>query len=151
VRIRPLWRDPRSVRGGRSDYFELSLRIRSAGLLARRTAYYIAKFILTQATFAAGWVAFVLIGPSWWQLITASVLGVLSTEIAFLGHDLGHQQVARTRRSSYLLSRGAARQPRRRAEHGMVAGQAHADDLRRPETDEGSEQHRRLKVPRKAS
>jgi fatty acid desaturase len=79
------------------------LRIRCAGLLARRTAYYIAKFTLTWATFAAGWVAFVLIGPSWWQLITASVLGVLSTEIAFLGHDLGHQQVARTRRSSYLL------------------------------------------------
>jgi fatty acid desaturase len=31
------------------------------------------------------------------------VLGVLSTQVAFLGHDAGHRQVARTRRVSYLL------------------------------------------------
>jgi fatty acid desaturase len=91
------------VRGGRSDYAELSSRIRSAGLLERRTAYYIAKFTLTWAAFGAAWTAFVLIGPSWWQLMTAAVLGVLSTQIAFLGHDLGHKQVTRTRRTSYLL------------------------------------------------
>jgi fatty acid desaturase len=48
-------------------------------------------------------VAFVLIGATWWQLITAALLGVLSTQVAFLGHDIGHKQVARTRRASYLL------------------------------------------------
>src|SRR4029079_17221786 len=76
---------------------------RSAGLLGRRAAYYIAKFALTWAAFGAAWTAFVLIGATWWQLITAAVLGVLSTQIAFLGHDLGHKQVVRTRRASYLL------------------------------------------------
>jgi fatty acid desaturase len=94
---------PRPVRGSRSDYAELSSRIRSVGLLERRTAYYVAKFTLTWAAFGAGWVAFVLIGATWWQLITAAVLGVLSTQIAFLGHDIGHKQVVRTRRASYLL------------------------------------------------
>jgi fatty acid desaturase len=93
----------RPARDRRSDYAELSSRIRSAGLLERRTSYYIAKFALTWLSFGAAWVAFVLIGATWWQLITAAVLGVLSTQIAFLGHDAGHKQVARTRRFSYLL------------------------------------------------
>src|SRR4051794_26247325 len=94
---------PASARQSRSDYAELSSRIRSAGLLDRRTAYYIAKFALTWAAFGAAWVAFVLIGATWWQLATAAVLGVLSTQVAFLGHDFGHKQVTRTRRTSYLF------------------------------------------------
>ncbi|MGK5115587.1 fatty acid desaturase family protein [Geodermatophilus sp. CPCC 205506] len=93
----------RPVRAGRSDYAELSSRIRAAGLLERRTGYYVAKYSLTWLVFAAGWLAFAVIGASWWQLVTAAVLGVLSTQIAFLGHDAGHKQVARTRRGSYLL------------------------------------------------
>jgi fatty acid desaturase len=93
----------KDVRERRSDYAELSSQIRSAGLLERRTSYYIAKFTLTWASFGAAWAAFVLIGATWWQLVTAVVLGVLSTQIAFLGHDLGHKQVVRTRRVSYLL------------------------------------------------
>lgn len=90
-------------RRSRSDYAELSARIQEAGLLRRRTGYYVATFTLTLGAFAAGWVAFALIGPSWWQLVTAAVLGVLSTQVAFLGHDAGHKQVARTRRVSHLL------------------------------------------------
>jgi fatty acid desaturase len=93
----------RPVRDHRSDYAELSLRIRAAGLLERRTRYYVATFALTWLVFGAAWTAFVLIGATWWQLVTAAVLGVLSTQLAFLGHDAGHRQVARTRRVSYLL------------------------------------------------
>ena len=93
----------RPVRTGRSDYAELSSRIRAAGLLDRRTGYYVARYSLTWLVFAAGWLVFALDGASWWQLVTAAVLGVLSTQVAFLGHDAGHKQVARTRRGSYLL------------------------------------------------
>ena len=53
LRIRPGWRDPRPASGNRSDYAELSSRIRSPGLLQRRTAYYIATFTLTWAAFGA--------------------------------------------------------------------------------------------------
>ena len=87
----------------RSDYAELSARVKDAGLMERRTGYYIAKFALTLGAFAAGWVAFVLIGATWWQLLTAVVLGVLSTQVAFLGHDAGHKQVTRTRQGSRLI------------------------------------------------
>jgi fatty acid desaturase len=94
---------PRPARGSRSDYAELSSRIRAAGLLERRTAYYIATFGLTWAVFGTAWTGFVLLGATWWQLVTAAVLGVLSTQIAFLGHDVGHQQVARSKRLRHLL------------------------------------------------
>jgi fatty acid desaturase len=90
-------------RRGPSDYAELSARVRAAGLLERRPGYYVAKFAVTLAAFGAGWTAFVLIGASWWQLVTAAVLGVLSTQVAFLGHDVGHKQVARTNRVSYPM------------------------------------------------
>jgi len=87
----------------RSDYADLSTRIKAAGLLERRPAYYVAKFVLTLGAFAGAWVAFVFLGASWWQLLIAGALGVLSTQVAMLGHDAGHKQVTRTRASSYLI------------------------------------------------
>jgi fatty acid desaturase len=81
----------------------LSRRVKDADLMSRRPGYYARKITLTAALLAAGWTAFVLIGESWWQLATAVVLGVAFTQVAFLGHDAGHKQIARTRRASYVL------------------------------------------------
>jgi fatty acid desaturase len=86
----------------RSDYADLSARIKAAGLLDRRPGYYLVKFVLTLGAFAAGWVALVLVGASWWQLLVAAFLGVASTQVAMLGHDAGHKQVTRTRGQSYV-------------------------------------------------
>ena len=90
------------VRRG-SDFAELSRSIKDAGLMSRRPGYYAGKITVTVALLAAGWTAFVLIGESWWQLATAVVLGIAFTQVAFLGHDAGHKQIARTRRASYIL------------------------------------------------
>jgi fatty acid desaturase len=91
--------------GGRrgSDFAELSRRVKEAGLMARRPGYYAVKIIVTAAALAVGWMAFVLVGRSWWQLVTAALLGIAFTQVAFLGHDAGHKQVFRTRRGSYVL------------------------------------------------
>jgi fatty acid desaturase len=86
-----------------SDYSELSRRVKAAGLLARRPGYYTLKITITVALFVGGWVAFVLIGSTWWQLLTAVFLGVMFTQLAFLGHDSGHKQVFRTRRGTYAF------------------------------------------------
>jgi fatty acid desaturase len=91
------------VRRG-SDFSDLCRQVRDAKLLDRRYGSYAIRISLTLAAFAAGWVAFVWIGSSWLQLITAVVLGLLMTQVAFLGHDGGHQQVWRTRRANDLLS-----------------------------------------------
>ena len=32
-----------------------------------------------------------LLGDSWWQLLTAAYLAVVFTQIAFMGHDAGHR------------------------------------------------------------
>jgi len=90
-------------RGTGSDYAELSRRVKAAGLLRRRPGYYTWKISATVASVVAGWVAFVLIGPSWWQLLTAVFLGVMATQLGFLGHDSGHRQVFRTRRAAYVF------------------------------------------------
>jgi fatty acid desaturase len=86
-----------------SDFAELSRRVREAGLLDRRPGYYAAKIGLTGAMLLAGWLVFLLVGRSWWQLLTAVGLGVAFTQVAFLGHDAGHKQIFRTRRASYVL------------------------------------------------
>jgi fatty acid desaturase len=87
-----------------SDFAALRREIRDAGLLERRYGSYLARITLTVGAFAASWVAFVWLGNSWLQLIVAAVLGLLFTQVGFLGHDGGHQQVWRTRRANDLLS-----------------------------------------------
>lgn len=83
-----------------SDYTELSRRIRNAGLLEKRHLYYVVTFAATLGLYAGGWVAFFLLGDSWYQLIVAAVLGMAFTQVGFLGHDVGHRQVFRSRRAS---------------------------------------------------
>lgn len=82
---------------------DLALQVRAAGLLNRRPGYYKAKIGLTVATFAAGWAAFVVVGNSWATLGLAAFLGVAFTQLGFIGHDAGHQQVFGSRRANRLL------------------------------------------------
>ncbi len=93
-----------------SDYADLSRRVRNAGLLRRRPANAALMIGGTAALYLAGWVVFVLLGPTWWQLLTPAFLGVMFTQLGFLGHDVGHKQVFRTRRAAYAF--------------GLVAGNA---------------------------
>jgi fatty acid desaturase len=95
------WAAPPAASRG-SDYAELSRRVKRAGLLDRRPAYYAAKITLTTVLLAAGWTAFLLLRDSWWQLATAVFLAFAFTQVGFLGHDAGHRQVFRTRRGNGL-------------------------------------------------
>ena len=81
-----------------SSFTALTRRIHELGLMRRRYGYYWAKLIGAVVVLAAWVVAFVWIGNSWWQLISAAVLGVLMTQIAFLGHDAAHRQIFRSGR-----------------------------------------------------
>jgi fatty acid desaturase len=90
--------------GRGSDFAALCRQIRSAGLLERRYGSYVLRITVVVTAFAAAWTAFVWLGNSWLQLITAGVLGVLFTQVAFLGHDSGHQQILRARRGNDLVS-----------------------------------------------
>lgn len=93
---------PRSRRRG-SDYSDLLSQVRAAGLLDRRPAYYGAKIAVTLAAMLAGWVAFALLGDSWWQLVVAAFLAAVFAQTGFLAHDAGHRQIFRTRRANRLI------------------------------------------------
>jgi len=88
---------------GPGDFRALALQIRDAGLLGRRPGYYSVKIVLTVTAYVAGWAAFVIVGNSWATLGVAAFMGVMFTQLGFLGHDAGHQQVFRSRRANWLL------------------------------------------------
>jgi fatty acid desaturase len=89
--------------GGWREYTQLSKQIKAAGLLERRRGWYGARIGLNVGLLAAGWVAFAVIGASWWQLLVAAFLAVVFTQIAFVGHDAGHRQLFRSRRANDLV------------------------------------------------
>ena len=93
----------RDVRRG-SEFAALRRQITAARLLERRYGSYLLRITATLTAFGGAWLTFVLLGNSWLQLIVAGVLGVLFTQVAFLGHDGGHQQIWRTRRANDLLT-----------------------------------------------
>ena len=92
--------DPSRASG--SDFAALSRRIVAAGLLRRRPGYYLLRAGVVGGLLAGAWTAFVLIGDSWWQLLTAVVLAVAFAQVALLAHDLAHRQVFRARRPSEI-------------------------------------------------
>ncbi len=83
-----------------SDFAGLSRQVVGAGLLKPRPAYYAVRAAVTFALLGGGWAAFFLIGDSWWQVLTAVFLAFAFAQVAFLGHDVGHRQVFRTRRAT---------------------------------------------------
>jgi fatty acid desaturase len=87
----------------RGGYGELASRIRELGLLRRRPWSYAAGFALVMAGLVAVVIAMVVWSHSWWLLLLAPVLGVVATQIGFLGHDVGHLQVTRNVAHSRIL------------------------------------------------
>ena len=73
------------------------------GLLDRRPGYYRVKITLTIFAFFAGWALFVMVGNSWAALAVAPLVGMMFTQLGFIGHDLGHNQVFGARRRNRLL------------------------------------------------
>jgi fatty acid desaturase len=86
-----------------SEYTLLSRQVKQAGLLERRRGWYGARIGRNLVLLAAGGVAVVLLGESWWQLLTAVYLAVVATQLTFVGHDAGHRQIFRSRRANDLV------------------------------------------------
>ena len=87
----------------KSGYAELTAEIRRLGLLRRRPGFYagLATSNLVALAIVVG--AMVLLRESWWLMMLAAAFAVVSAQIAFLGHDAGHRQVARRTGPSRLL------------------------------------------------
>jgi fatty acid desaturase len=88
-----------------SDYAQLSRQVQALGLLARRRLAYTLLLTGTALLFAGSWAAVVAVGDSWWQLLVAVALGIAFTQVAFLGHDGGHQQIFASRQANDRFGR----------------------------------------------
>src|SRR5580693_4669777 len=98
---------PAAVDPSTASYHALALQVRTMGLLDRRPGYYRVKITMTILAFFAGWALFVIVGNSWATLAVAALLGVMFTQLGFIGHDAGHNQVFSTRRRNRMLGLGA--------------------------------------------
>jgi fatty acid desaturase len=79
-------------------YAELSRRVQAGGLQRRRYGYYWCYIVGTVSAFVLVWVGVLLLGNSWFQLVLAGLLALVSTQFGFLGHDAAHQQVFASKR-----------------------------------------------------
>lgn len=88
-----------------SDYAALVRAVRSAGLFERRPVSYAIRGSLTLGSYVAVCLSVIWVGNSWFQLINAAVFGLVWGQLAFLGHDAGHQAIFSRRRSNDALGR----------------------------------------------
>jgi len=94
---------PATRPAGPDPFQELLHRVKAAGLLDPRPGYYTAKIAFNLAMLAAGWIALALVGNSWWVIAVGIYLAFAYTQTGFIGHDIGHRQVTRSRRGQDLL------------------------------------------------
>jgi fatty acid desaturase len=58
---------------------------------------------MTAGVLGGGWLLFVWLGNSWWQLFIAVLMAFLFTQLGFIGHDAGHRQIFRSHRANYVV------------------------------------------------
>ena len=86
-----------------SGYGDLAREIRALGLLDRRPWFYAGVFVVLTLAGALVVASMVVWSHSWVLLALAPVLAVVSAQLGFLGHDLGHLQVTHSSRTSRRL------------------------------------------------
>ncbi|MEU0693115.1 acyl-CoA desaturase [Streptomyces niveus] len=94
---------PAAARTGGSDFAPLLRTVREQGLLERRTAWYARGIAVNLLGLAAVVTGMVLIGASWWALLLAPPLALLSARMSFVAHDAGHAQICATRGRNRLV------------------------------------------------
>ena len=86
-----------------SDYSRLMAQVRAQRLLERSVRNYLPRLAALALLVAGGVALLLLVGSSWWQLAVAAYWAVVFTQLGFLGHDAGHQQIFPSRRRNDLL------------------------------------------------
>ena len=87
------------------EYRELTALVREAGLLRRRPGFYAACLVASGLALGAVWTGVALVGDSWWQLALAAVLGLVLSQVAFLGHEACHRQMFASARANEWTGR----------------------------------------------
>jgi fatty acid desaturase len=91
-----------------TEYSSLLRTVRDAGLLRRRTGFYLMVFSIITLALGGAITGFVLLGNSWYQLLIAGALGIILTQYAFLAHEASHRQVFTSGKANDLAGRTLA-------------------------------------------
>lgn len=86
-------------------FAELAATVRDTGLLRRAYGFYAGfggALVLAMAGVITG---IILLGDSWFQLLMAAALGIVFTQVAFLGHEASHRTVFKSGRANDRLGR----------------------------------------------
>ncbi|WP_328296901.1 acyl-CoA desaturase [Streptomyces sp. NBC_00435] len=100
----PMDPSPTGVETG-SDFARLTRKVQAAGLMDRSPAHYAVRITIVTVLYICGWVAFVLIGDSWWTLLVAAFLAFVFGQVGLLAHDIAHRQVFRLRKATEVSGR----------------------------------------------
>jgi fatty acid desaturase len=85
------------------DYPELKQLLKASSLLNRQPTYHAFRILTTLAMMAVGLIAIVAARGFYWPFLDAVFLAFAYTQVAFLVHDAGHCQIARTVRGNSLV------------------------------------------------
>jgi fatty acid desaturase len=86
-------------------YKNVSQVVKEMGLLQRTPRFY--SFVAAGIALALGGAitGFILLGDSWFQLLIAAALGIIFTQIGFLGHEAAHRQILSSGPANFRLAR----------------------------------------------
>lgn len=74
-------------------FTDVSRIVRETGLLRRTPIFYLAVGVALLLAFGGAVTGFILLGDTWYQLLMAGALGIIFTQVAFLGHEAAHRQI----------------------------------------------------------
>jgi fatty acid desaturase len=86
-------------------FSEVHKLVKAAGLLELRPVRYSVRVAVNVAMLAAGVVALILGGDSWWQLLTAVWLGFWAGQSGFMWHDAAHKAMFRSKAAATAVGR----------------------------------------------
>jgi fatty acid desaturase len=88
-----------------TEYAALLHTVRDAGLLRRRTGFYVAMFSVLTVALGGAFTGMAFLGHSWFVLLIAGALGLIFTQFAFLAHEASHRQVFESGKANDLAGR----------------------------------------------
>ncbi|MGW6459089.1 acyl-CoA desaturase [Streptomyces sp. NPDC055078] len=94
---------PGPKRNSGSEFSPLLRIVKEQGLLERRTGWYLRAIAVNLLGLAAVVTGMVLLGGSWWVLVLAPPLALLSARTGFFAHDAGHSQISGDRRRNRTI------------------------------------------------
>jgi fatty acid desaturase len=75
------------------EFRDLLTLVRQSGLLAKQPAYYLRKILLNVVLFVSAFLLIKMFHNPWAQLGEAAFLAFVFTQLGFIVHDAGHQEI----------------------------------------------------------